>query len=170
VKKIALGTDHAGLKLKEAIKVHLASKGYEVVDYGTDNEKPVDYPDYIRPAAESVAKGENDLGIVLGGSGNGEAIVANKVRGIRCGVCWDEKSARLAKEHNNANVISIGGRMVSEHEGIRIVDAWLKAEFQGGRHQRRIEKIEEMRETDKRKSMVKRAHSGSRLEPAKDPI
>jgi len=142
MKRIALGSDHAGFKLKETIKSHLQSKGYGVIDYGTDSAAPVDYPDYVRPAAESVAKGECDLGIVFGGSGNGEAIVANKVKGIRCGVCWNEESARLAKEHNNANVIAIGGRMVSEKEGIRIVDAWLDAEFQGGRHQRRIEKIE----------------------------
>ena len=103
---------------------------------------PVDYPDFIRPAAESVAKGETDLGIVLGGSGNGEAIVANKVRGVRCAVCWNENSARLGKQHTHANVISFGERMVSEAEAIRIVDAWLHAEFEGGRHLRRIEKIE----------------------------
>jgi ribose 5-phosphate isomerase B len=142
MKRIATGTDHAGFKLKETIKVHLKSKGYIVTDFGTDSEEAVDYPDFIRPAAQSVADGESDLGIVLGGSGNGEAIVANKVKGIRCAVCWNEESARLAKEHNNANVISIGARMVSEEEAIRIVDAWLNAEFQGGRHQRRIEKIE----------------------------
>jgi ribose 5-phosphate isomerase B len=142
MKRIAVGTDHAGYKLKEAIKARLEAEGYVVDDYGTDSEEAVDYPDFIRPAAESVAKGENDLGIVLGGSGNGEAIVANKIKGIRCAVCWNEESARLAREHNNANVISIGARMVSEDEGIRIVDTWLKSEFQGGRHQRRIEKIE----------------------------
>ncbi len=142
MKKIALGSDHAGFKLKETIKSHLKSRGYSIVDYGTDSEDPVDYPDFVRPAAESVAKGECDLGLVFGGSGNGEAIVANKVRGIRCGVCWNEESARLAREHNNANVIAVGGRMVSEKECIKIVDAWLDAKFQGGRHQRRIEKIE----------------------------
>jgi ribose 5-phosphate isomerase B len=89
-----------------------------------------------------VANGETGLGIVLGGSGNGEAIVANKVKGVRCAVCWNEDSARLGKQHNNANVISFGERMVSEEEAIRIVDTWLRAEFEGGRHQRRIEKIE----------------------------
>jgi len=141
--RIALGTDHAGYRLKGIIKAHLKSKGYIVTDFGTDSEEAVDYPDFIRPAAQSVAIGESDLGIVLGGSGNGEAIVANKVKGIRCAVCWNEESARLAKEHNNANVISIGARMVSEQEGIRIVDSWLNAEFHGGRHLRRIEKIEE---------------------------
>jgi ribose 5-phosphate isomerase B len=142
MKRIALGSDHAGYKLKERIKTHLKSKSYAVVDYGTDSDEPVDYPDYIRPAAESVANGENDLGIVFGGSGNGEAMVANKVKRIRCGLCWNEKSARLAKEHNNANMISLGERMISEEEAVRIVDAWLNAEFKGGRHLRRIEKIE----------------------------
>ena len=142
MKKIALGSDHAGYNLKEKIKTYLKSKAYTVADYGTDSNEPVDYPDYIRPAAESVASGENDFGIVFGGSGNGEAMVANKVRGVRCGLCWNEKSARLAKEHNNANMISLGERMISEEDAVRIVDTWLNAEFKGGRHLRRIEKIE----------------------------
>lgn len=142
MKKIALGSDHAGFTTKEAIKNHLRSQGYIIVDFGTDSEVPVDYPDYCRPAAESVAKGESDLGIVFGGSGNGEAMVANKVAGIRCGLCWNEESARLTKEHNNANMISIGAKMVSVTDSITIVDAWLEAEFQGGRHQARIDKIE----------------------------
>jgi ribose 5-phosphate isomerase B len=142
MKIIAIGSDHAGFKMKEAIKFHLESQGYKILDFGTDNEAPVDYPDYCRPTAESVAKGECDLGIVLGGSGNGEAMVANKVTGIRCGLCWNLESARLTKEHNNANMISIGARMVSVTEGIKIVDTWLDAEFQGGRHQTRIDKIE----------------------------
>ena len=142
MKKIALGTDHAGFKMKEIIKSYLKSMGYEILDFGTDSEYAVDYPDFIRPAAESVASGESDYGIVFGGSGNGEAMVANKVTGIRCGLCWNEESARLTKEHNNANVIAIGGRMVSEEEGIKIVDAWLNSDFQAGRHQKRIDKIE----------------------------
>ena len=142
MKRIALGTDHAGFKLKEKIKRYLETKGHEVIDYGTNSNEPVDYPDYIRPAAQSVANGKNDLGIVFGGSGNGEAMVANKVKGIRCGLCWNEESARLSKEHNNTNLIALGGRMVSEEKGIRIVDAWLNAEFKGGRHQNRIDKIE----------------------------
>lgn len=140
--KIALGTDHAGFRLKEIIKSHLQSAGYDVLDYGTNSEVPVDYPDFILPAAESVARGDCEFGIVFGGSGNGEAMTANKVNGIRCGLCWSEESATLAKEHNNANMISIGGRMVSAEKGIKIVDAWLNASFQGGRHQRRIDKIE----------------------------
>lgn len=142
MKKIALGTDHAGFKLKEIIKAHLESKGYEVIDYGTNSEEVVDYPDFVRLAAESVASEECDCGIVFGGTGNGEAIVANKVRGIRCGLCWNERSAQLTKEHNNANMIAIGGRMVSDENGIKIVDTWLNATFQGGRHERRIQKIE----------------------------
>ena len=142
MKKIALGTDHAGFPLKEIIKKYLEARGYEIIDYGTHGTEPVDYPDYIRPAAQSVANGESDLGIVFGGSGNGEAMVANKIKGIRCGLCWNEESARLTKEHNNANMIALGGRMVSGEEGMKIVNAWLKAEYQGGRHQKRIDKIE----------------------------
>ena len=140
--KIALGTDHAGFRLKEEIKSHLILKGYEVVDFGTDSEAAVDYPDFCRPAAQSVARKECDLGIVFGGSGNGEAMAANKVSGVRCGLCWNVESARLTKEHNNANVIALGGRMVTAAEGVAIVDAWLDAEFQGGRHQQRIDKLE----------------------------
>ncbi|MFO7724179.1 MAG: ribose 5-phosphate isomerase B [Oceanipulchritudo sp.] len=142
MKKIALGTDHAGFKLKEAVKAHLSSKGYQVKDFGTDNEDPVDYPDFVRPAAESVAGKGCDLGIVFGGSGNGEATVANKVRGIRCSLCYDEWSSLMAKEHGNANVIALGGRVVSEENAIHLVETWLNAAFQGGRHQRRIDKIE----------------------------
>ena len=151
MKKIALGTDHAGYKMKEVVKAHLNKKGYDVIDFGTDSEEAVDYPDYCRPVAESVAKGNCDYGIVFGGSGNGEAMVANKVVGIRCGVCWNVESARLTKEHNNANVIAIGGRLVSEKEGIEIVDAWLHAEFQDGRHQKRIDKIEQVQKDTKKR-------------------
>ena len=142
MKKIALASDHAGFHTKEAIKAALLRWGYQVRDFGTDSDEPVDYPDFIRPAAESVARKENDLGIVLGGSGNGEAMVANKVKGIRCALCWNRESARLAKEHNDANVISLGARMVSESESIEIVATWLRAAFQGGRHIGRIQKME----------------------------
>ncbi len=139
---IALGTDHAGYEYKEKIKRYLTEKGYEVLDFGTNSSAAVDYPDFIRPAAQAVAQGRAAKGIVLGGSGNGEAIVANKVKGIRCAVCWNEDLARLATEHNNANMISIGQRMVPQELVCKIVDAWLNAKFEGGRHQRRIEKIE----------------------------
>jgi ribose 5-phosphate isomerase B len=139
---IAMGTDHAGYRLKEVLKAHLEASGYQVEDFGTNDETSVDYPDFIRPAAQSVAEGKNDLGIVLGGSGNGEAMVANKLRGTRCAVCWNETSARLAKEHNDANLISLGARMMSDEEAILIVETWLHAEFQGGRHVVRLEKME----------------------------
>ncbi|MEW6600434.1 MAG: ribose-5-phosphate isomerase [Nitrospirota bacterium] len=140
--KIAVASDHAGYLYKEKIKQHLASKGHQVEDFGTGSEEPVDYPLFIKPAAEAVAEGRCDLGIVLGGSGNGEAIAANKVRGIRCAVCWNTESARLAREHNDANVISLGQRMMTPEAAVQIVDTWLSAEFKGGRHKRRIGQIE----------------------------
>ena len=140
--KIALASDHAGFNYKEKVKKHLEATGHKVKDFGTYDAAACDYPDYVRPAAESVASGENACGIVFGGSGNGEAIVANKVKGIRCGVCWNETSARLTKEHNNANMISIGERLLEDSELLLIVDAWLDATFEGGRHQLRIDKIE----------------------------
>jgi len=140
--KIALGTDHAGFEYKEAIKKHLQALGYEVQDFGTFTNESVDYPLFIRPAAESVADGLCDLGIVLGGSGNGEAMAANKVKGVRCALCWSEETARLAKEHNNANVLSIGQRQISEKLALKIVDTWLNAKFEGGRHTRRLEMLD----------------------------
>ena len=142
MKTIAIASDHAGYELKQVIAAHLRTRGYTVNDFGTASTEPVDYPDFIRPAATSVAAGQNDLGIVLGGSGNGEAIVSNKARGIRCAVCWNLNSARLAKEHNDANMISLGARFIDQDLATAIVDAWLNTEFQGGRHQRRIAKIE----------------------------
>jgi ribose 5-phosphate isomerase B len=140
--KVSIGTDHAGFPLKAPIIQFLRDRGHEVIDCGCDSTESCDYPDFIRPAAEAVAAGKADYGIVLGGSGNGEAIVANKVTGVRCGVCWDEWSAQMTKEHNNANCISIGARPVSEEMALKIVGIWLDAEFEGGRHQRRVEKIE----------------------------
>lgn len=142
MKRIALGTDHAGYYLKERIKTYLLENRYEVIDCGAYDDNPSDYPDFCRPAAERVAEGVCDGGIVMGGSGNGEAIVANKVKDVRCGVCWNAESARLTREHNNANMISIGARMVSEEEAIEIVKIWLTTPFEGGRHIRRIKKIE----------------------------
>jgi ribose 5-phosphate isomerase B len=123
-------------------KEFLVSKGYHIKDFGTNSEDPVDYPEYIRPAALAVARGDCNGGIILGGSGNGEAIVANKVKGIRCAVCWNKESARLAREHNDANVISLGQRMMSLDTALEIVDVWLNAHFEGGRHERRIKQIE----------------------------
>jgi len=142
VDKMVIGSDHAGVKYKALIKEHLESKGIQVQDFGSFDEESVDYPEWIRPVAQAVARGEYPAGIVLGGSGNGEAIVSNKIHGIRCCVCWHEKSAQLAKEHNNANMISLGQRMVSPDLALKIVDAWLDAEFHGGRHLRRINMIE----------------------------
>jgi ribose 5-phosphate isomerase B len=140
---ISLGSDHAGYKYKELVKKHLAGRGYDVKDFGTFSPEACDYPDFVRPAAEAVAKCQCYAGVVFGGSGNGEAMVANKVKGIRCAVCWNEETATLAKTHNNANVISIGERMVTPEMVIKIVDAWLAAEFEGGRHASRISKIEQ---------------------------
>lgn len=145
MKTIALGTDHAGYSLKEIIKKYLLKNEYQVNDFGAHSDQPSDYPDFCRPAAESVVSGTSDYGIVFGGSGNGEAIVANKVPGIRCGLCWNVESARLTKQHNNANMISIGARMISESEAVDIVKTWLTSEFKGGRHKLRIDKIEKKR-------------------------
>jgi ribose 5-phosphate isomerase B len=139
---IALGTDHAGYSYKEAINTFLLEKGYQTKDFGTFSEESVDYPEFIRPAAEAVAEGLCDLGIVLGGSGNGEAMAANKVKGIRCALCWSVDTAKLAKQHNNANVLSLGQRQISKELAIEIVDAWLNASFEGGRHARRIEMLD----------------------------
>ena len=140
--KIALGTDHAGFNYKEAVKEHLQKLGHEVQDFGTFSEESVDYPAFVRPAAESVADGSCDLGIVFGGSGNGEAMAANKVKGVRCALCWSEETARLAKEHNNANVLSIGQRQISQELALNIIDTWLNADFEGDRHIRRIEMLD----------------------------
>jgi ribose 5-phosphate isomerase B len=140
--KIAIGSDHAGYRYKEEIKKLLASLGHEVQDCGTDSEAPVDYPLFIRPVALKVARGEAERGIVLGGSGNGEAIVANRVAGVRCALCWNEESARLGRQHNDANVISLGERMISIESALDIVRIWLDTPFEGGRHQHRIELID----------------------------
>ena len=140
--KIALGTDHAGYEYKEAVKTHLQSLGHEVQDFGTFSNDSVDYPDFVRPAAESVAEGTCDLGVVFGGSGNGEAMVANKVKGVRCALCWSEETAQLAKEHNNANLLSIGQRQIDQDLALKIIDTWLNAQFEGGRHIRRIEMLD----------------------------
>src|SRR4051794_32870818 len=141
--KISLGSDHAGFRYKEKVKHLLGTLGHEVKDFGTFNEDPVDYPDFIRPAAEAVARGECERGIVLGGSGNGEAIAANRVKGVRCALCWNDETARLGRMHNNANLISMGQRLISEQDALRIVDVWLATPFEGGRHQQRIAKLDQ---------------------------
>jgi ribose 5-phosphate isomerase B len=141
--KIAIGSDHAGFRYKEFLKKHLAAQGHEITDFGTHSTETVDYPRFIRPVAEAVARGETERGIVLGGSGNGEAIVANRVAGVRCALCWNVESARLGRAHNNANVISLGERMISEDQLFPIVDTWMSTAFEGGRHQHRIEMIDQ---------------------------
>jgi len=140
--KIAIGSDHAGFKYKEEIKKFLLKLGHDVKDFGTNSDAAVDYPLYIRPTAEAVARGECERGIVLGGSGNGEAIVANRVKGVRCALCWNLDSARLGRQHTNANVISIGERMVTMEMALEIVKTWLDTPFEGGRHQKRIDLID----------------------------
>ncbi len=141
--KIALASDHAGYEYKQKLLVLLEERGHEVADFGTDSIESVDYPRFIRPAAEAVASGEVDRGIVLGGSGNGEAMAANRVKGARCALVWSEESARLAREHNDANMISIGERLVPWDLAMVMVDIWLETPFEGGRHVRRIEMLDE---------------------------
>jgi ribose 5-phosphate isomerase B len=141
--KIVIASDHAGYSYKTMLIEYLTNAGQEVIDLGTDSDDVSDYPDYIRPAAEAVAGGEAERGIVLGGSGNGEAIVANRVQGIRCALCWSPESARLARAHNDANMISLGERMISEDVAKAIVDIWLATPFDGGRHAARIAKIDQ---------------------------
>ena len=141
--KIAIGSDHAGFLYKEEIILHLRKAGHEVTDFGTDSEVSVDYPKFIRPVAEAVAAGTFERGIVLGGSGNGEAIAANRVKGVRCGLCWNLESARLTRLHNDANVISIGERMVELNTALAIVDVFLTTAFEGGRHLSRIRQLDE---------------------------
>jgi ribose 5-phosphate isomerase B len=140
--KISLGTDHAGFRCKEKVKELLVQLGHEVVDFGTMSEEPVDYPVFIRPAAEAVVRGECERGIVFGGSGNGEAIAANKVRGVRCALCWNEEVARLSRQHNDANVLSLGERVIPEETALAIVRVWLTTAFEGGRHANRIAQLE----------------------------
>ncbi|MFH1957394.1 MAG: ribose-5-phosphate isomerase [bacterium] len=142
--KIAVASDHAGFRYKEKIRKHLNGLGLEVSDFGTDSEESVDYPDFIVPAARAVANGECEKGIVIGGSGNGEAMAANKVKGIRCALCWNVESARLGRAHNNANMISMGQRMMDIETALAIVEEWLKTPFDGGRHVVRIKKIAEV--------------------------
>ena len=120
----------------------LATLGHPVRDFGTYSDAPCDYPDFVRPVAQAVARGEFDRGIVLGGSGNGEAMVANRIRGVRCGLCWNEQVAIWNRSHNDANVLSLGERTITEAEALSIVRTWLTTDFEGGRHVARIAKID----------------------------
>ena len=140
--RIAIGSDHAGFEYKERIRQSLSQLGYELTDFGTHSAAPVDYPLIIRPVAEAVGAGQFDRGIILGGSGNGEAIVANRVPGVRCTLCWNIESARLGRQHNDANILSLGQRLIAEAELLPIVTTWLTTEFEGGRHALRIAEID----------------------------
>lgn len=142
--KLALASDHGGFKLKEAVKAHLEKREIEVLDLGTNSEESVDYPKFGQACGEAVAVGDADAGIVCCGTGIGISIAANKVKGVRCGLCTSVEMAQLTKKHNNANVLALGGRTTPEELAIKIVDAWLDTEFEGGRHQRRVDMLDNM--------------------------
>jgi ribose 5-phosphate isomerase B len=139
--KIAIASDHAGFALKQAVGEHLAASGHEVMDLGTNSEAPVDYPGYCASCARAVVRGEAELGVVIGGSGQGEQISANKVHGARAALCHDEYTARLARQHNNANVLSIGARVTAETLALVILDTFVATAFEGGRHQPRLDQV-----------------------------
>jgi ribose 5-phosphate isomerase B len=139
--KIALACDHAGFRMKQHIKDYLITKGYEIKDFGANSEDSSDYPDYAHPLALAVEKGEFDFGISMCGSGNGINIAANKHQGVRSALCWEPEIAGLARSHNNANICALPARFVSPEKAENIVDTFLTTPFEGGRHQRRIDKI-----------------------------
>lgn len=139
--KIGMASDHAGYEYKTRLVELLKKKGYEVVDFGTDSEVSCDYPDYAHPLADAVEKGKVDLGVALCGTGNGMSITLNKHQGVRAGLAWNSEIGRLVKAHNNANVLVMPARFISYRMAARITDTWLSTPFDGGRHQRRIEKI-----------------------------
>jgi len=141
IKKIAMASDHAGYERKQVVKHYLESKGIEVTDFGAHSSESSDYPDWAHPMAIAVEKGEFSLGISLCGSGNGINITANKHQGIRSALCWKPEIAELARQHNDANILALPARFLSDEEAIAIVETFLSAGFEGGRHQRRIEKI-----------------------------
>ena len=142
--RVAIGADHAGYRLKEHLKETLAGLGHDVVDLGTDSEKSVDYPPIMAAVGRAVVTGDADRGIVLGGSGQGEQMAANKVRGVRAALCNDLYTARMSREHNDANVLAMGGRIVAPGLADEIVRLWLSTPFEGGRHQRRVDQIMEI--------------------------
>jgi ribose 5-phosphate isomerase B len=139
--KIAVGSDHAGYSLKEAVKEHLQEHGYQIQDYGTFSEESTDYPDYVHPLAKDVEQQKHAFGIVMCGSANGVNMTANKYQGIRSALCWTDEIARLAREHNDANVLALPARFIDEQSALKIVDVFLNTPFQGGRHSLRVEKI-----------------------------
>lgn len=142
--KLAIGSDHAGVHLKNQVLDLLKHKGIQVVDYGTNNEESVDYPDFGMQVAEAVSRGEIDRGILLCGSGIGMSIVANKFPGVRAALCYDTQTAKLSRQHNDSNILVMGGRLLKEAQALEIVKTWLNTEFEGGRHARRIQKIYEI--------------------------
>lgn len=141
VKKIAIGCDHAGYELKDAIKLDLQKKGYEIKDFGTHGPDSVDYPDYVHPLATAIENGEYPLGIVICGSGNGVNITVNKHQGVRSALCWNPELAKMARLHNDANILALSSRYVDADISMQCVDAFLSNEFEGGRHQNRVNKI-----------------------------
>lgn len=140
MKKIAIAADHAGFEYKEIIKKHLESR-FEIHDFGTYSTDSVDYPDFVHPAATSVENGENEMGILICGSGQGVSITANKHQKIRCALCWEVELAALARQHNNANMVAIPARFITENLALQIIETFLKTDFEGGRHQNRVDKI-----------------------------
>lgn len=142
--KLGIGSDHGGFELKEHIKEYLEEENIDYIDYGTNSNESVDYPDYARRVGEAVMAGQADRGIVICGTGIGISIAANKVKGIRCALCGDTYSARMSMEHNNANVLALGGRVLGRDLAKEIVSVWIKSEFEGGRHARRVDKISEI--------------------------
>lgn len=142
--KIAIGSDHGGYELKEIIKEHLQEKGFDIKDLGTDSRQSVDYPEFAQAVGEAVVAGQVDKGILVCGTGIGISIAANKVPGVRCALVGDCFSAKATREHNDANIIALGGRVVGPGLALQIVDTWLGAQFEGGRHQNRLDKITEI--------------------------
>ena len=163
---IALGADHAGYRLKVAVAKHLADAGHDVLDLGTDSEASVDYPSFCAAVGRAVVSGQADLGVVMGGSGQGEQIAANKVHGVRAALCLDEFTARMAREHNDANVLSLGGRIVAEHFALTILDAFLSSKYEGGRHDARLAQITQIEQEEcERKDQSPSGRAGGSRRP-----
>lgn len=138
---IPMACDHAGFELKEFLKSKFIERGFEVKDFGTYSSESCDYPDMIHPLAKAINEGEFEFGVIMCGSANGVSMTANKYPFVRCALCWKEEIARLAKQHNNANIIALPARFISKDEALNIFDAWFSTEFEGGRHQKRVDKI-----------------------------
>lgn len=141
MKIIPIACDHAGFELKEKVKSYLSSRGYEVKDYGTNSSESVDYPDMVHPLGRDINNGVYELGIVICGSGNGVQMTVNKYKNVRCALCWTPEIAELARQHNNANILAMPARFISQEVALNIVDKYLSTSFEGGRHEKRVEKI-----------------------------